>query len=67
MIATFRELKNFESHIILQVHDELVIDVKKEELSKVVDIVKRCMENVKAYAVPLVVNVGVGKTLYDCK
>ena len=67
MIATFRELKNFESHIILQVHDELVIDVKKEELSKVVDIVKKCMENVKAYAVPLVVNVGVGKTLYDCK
>ena len=67
MIATFRELKNFESHIILQVHDELVIDVKKEELSKVVKIVKDCMENVKAYKVPLIVNVGEGKTLYDCK
>ena len=67
MIATFRELKNFESHIILQVHDELVIDVKKDELSKVVRIVKDCMENVKAYKVPLIVNVGEGKTLYDCK
>lgn len=67
MIATFRELKNFESHIILQVHDELVIDVKKEELPKVVKIVKDCMENVKAYKVPLIVNVGEGKTLYDCK
>ena len=67
MIATFRELKNLESHIILQVHDELVIDVKKEELEKVKEIVKRCMENVKTFRVPLVVNVGVGDNLYDCK
>lgn len=67
MIATYRELKKFESHIILQVHDELIIDVKKEELDKVIKIVKECMENVKTYAVPLIVSVGEGKTLYDCK
>ena len=67
MIATFRKLKNFESHIILQVHDELIIDVKKEELESVIKIVRECMENVKAYAVPLIVSVGEGKTLYDCK
>ena len=67
MIATYRELRKMESHIILQVHDELVIDVKKDELNDVLKIVKSCMENVKAYAVPLVVSVGEGKTLYDCK
>ena len=67
MIATFRALKNMESHIILQVHDELIIDTKKEELEKVEKIVKECMENVKAYKVPLVVSVGEGKTLFDCK
>ena len=67
MIATYRELRKLESHIILQVHDELVIDVKKDELNDVLKIVKSCMENVKAYAVPLVVSVGEGKTLYDCK
>lgn len=67
MISTFRELKGLESHIILQVHDELVIDVKKEELEKVEKIVKSCMENVKAFKVPLTVNVGEGKTLFDCK
>ena len=58
MISTFRELKGLESHIILQVHDELVIDVKKEELEKVEKIVKRCLVNVKAFKVPLTVNVG---------
>lgn len=67
MIATFRALKNMESHIILQVHDELIIDTKKEELDKVEKIVRECMENVKAYKVPLVVSVGEGKTLFDCK
>ncbi len=67
MIATFKKLRNFESHIILQVHDELVIDVKKEELNEVSKIVKECMENVKTYQIPLEVNIGVGKTLYDCK
>ena len=67
MIATFKELQNMESHIILQIHDELIIDTKKEELDKVMKIVKECMENVKAFKVPLTVNVGEGKTLYDCK
>ncbi len=67
MIAIFRELRNMESHIILQVHDELVIDVKKEELEKVKEIVKSCMENVKAFKVPLVVGVGVGDNLFNCK
>lgn len=67
MISTFRELRNLQSHIILQVHDELVIDVKKEELEVVKNIVKSCMENVKAFKVPLVVSLGVGENLYDCK
>lgn len=67
MIATFRELKNLKSHIILQVHDELVIDTEKSELEKVKEIVKSCMENVKTFKVPLIVNVGEGKNLFDTK
>ncbi len=67
MISTFREFKGLESHIILQVHDELVVDVKPEELEKVKEILKSCMENVKTFKVPLTVNVGEGKTLFDCK
>ena len=44
-----------------------IYDIKKEELEKVEKIVKSCMENVKAFKVPLTVNVGEGKTLFDCK
>lgn len=67
MIDTFEKLSNLQSHIILQVHDELVIDTKAEELEQVMQIVKESMENVQNFKVPLLVSVGEGDNLYDCK
>ena len=69
MIKVEKELKNnnLESKLILQVHDELIVDTKKEELEIVKTILKTCMESVAELKVPLVVNVGVGKNWKDAK
>jgi len=63
MVNIFREFnkEGLSSKLILQVHDELVFDVNKKELKKVVDIVKNNMENSINLVVPLVANLKIGK------
>ncbi len=46
--------------LIMQVHDELVLEVPEDELAIVKDNVKRLMQSVATLEVPLVVEVGVG-------
>ena len=46
--------------MILQVHDELVFDVPKEEIEIVKPIIKKCMEEALALNVPICVDIGVG-------
>ncbi|MFS8501005.1 MAG: DNA polymerase I, partial [Caldicoprobacter sp.] len=60
MNDVYAELKrrNLKSKLILQVHDELIIDTYKPELEEVKDLVVRCMENAVKLSVPLVVDVG---------
>nr|MBO2493493.1 DNA polymerase I [Clostridia bacterium] len=69
MNDVYAELKrrNLKSKLILQVHDELIIDTYKPELEEVKDLVVRCMENAVKLSVPLVVDVGVGRSWYDAK
>ena len=62
----FRE-KKLESKMLLQIHDELVFNVKNEELDEVSTIVKEIMENTVKLSVPLVVDINVGKNLYEAK
>ena len=57
MIHAENSLKNFESRIILQVHDELVIETKSDELEEVIRRVCDSMENIVKLSVPLVVDV----------
>jgi DNA polymerase-1 len=57
-----RELK---SRMTLQVHDELVFEVPEEELDVMRSLVREDMENVHALAVPLRVEMGVGKNWRD--
>ena len=59
--------EKLESQLILQIHDELIVDVKKGEEEKVKNIVTTEMQNVCALKVPLVVSVGMGESLFDCK
>ncbi|MEG2116650.1 MAG: DNA polymerase, partial [Clostridia bacterium] len=69
MIHVFERLKKegLESKLILQIHDELLIDAKKSEKDKVIKILKEEMETAVALNVPLPVNVSVGESWYEAK
>ena len=69
MIRVYNELKNknLKSKLILQVHDELIIETYENEKDEVKQILQSCMENVISLKVPLVAEVGEGKTWYDAK
>ncbi len=62
MIHVFRRLKqeNLRSKLILQIHDELVIESPKEETDAVRKLLKEEMEQVQSLAVPLIAEVGIG-------
>lgn len=57
---------NLKSKLILQVHDELIVDCPREEIATVSKILKDNMENVVKLSVPLLVDANSGKTWYDC-
>lgn len=59
--------KNIKSKMLLQIHDELVFEVKEEEIEIVKEIVKEKMENAFKLSVPLVVDINLGKDLYEAK
>ncbi len=69
MIKIHNELKNnnFKSKMLLQVHDELIFDVKESELENVISLVKNIMENIYELSVPLKVSTDYGKNWYDAK
>lgn len=64
MVKVYRHLreKNLKAKIILQVHDELILDVPEDELSIVKEILKTDMENAIPLRVPLVVDFTQGYT-----
>jgi len=68
MINVNKALKenNLKSKLILQVHDELIVDAPKEEITTVVNILKANMENVVKLSVPLTVDVNTGNNWFDC-
>jgi DNA polymerase-1 len=51
---------NCKSYLVLQVHDELILDVDSTEIDKIQEIVKYEMEHVMTLSVPLVVDIGIG-------
>ena len=69
MVKVYNRLKkeNLNSEIILQVHDELILNVKENELEVVKALVKEEMENVLKMSVTLEVDTNIGNTWYDAK
>ncbi len=69
MINVMKKLKdgNFKAKLVLQVHDELVIDCPENEKEEVAKLLKFEMENAVSLRVPLTVDVGIGQTWYDTK
>lgn len=68
MVKVFNKLKlnNLKSKLILQIHDELIIDCFPGEEKQVQQILIDEMQNVYNADVPLLVEIGIGKTWYDC-
>lgn len=58
---------NLQARLILQVHDELLIECPREEAETVSALLKREMENVVKLSVPLIAEVNVGASWYETK
>lgn len=69
MIDVWNKLResNYSSKLILQVHDELVIDAAEEEVSAVSALLKECMETAYVIDVPFEAHVAVGDNWLDAK
>lgn len=69
MIGVNRELKEkgLRSKMILQVHDELLIEAHKDEVEEVKEILKRQMEQAADLDVPLIVDMHTGENWYEAK
>ena len=69
MIEIYNKINanNLKSKMILQIHDEIIIDAKKEEIEKLKEIVKDAMENVVKLSVPLKVEISIGTNWFEAK
>ncbi len=69
MVNINNELKNkkLKSKMILQVHDELIFDVEKDELELMLELVPKLMEEAVKLDVPLKVDVAYGSNWYQAK
>ena len=69
MLGVYRAFRreNLRSELILQVHDELIVDALREEADRVEVILKTEMEGAVSLSVPLTVEAERGATWYDAK
>lgn len=69
MVRVYNRLKeeNMKSRLILQVHDELIVEAPENEIEKASKILSEEMENACKMKVRLRADVGIGKTWYDAK
>ena len=69
LINTVKALKDagLKTKMVLQIHDELIFKVPKEEKERAYEIVKSIMTSAMDLSVPLEVDGGFGLSWYDCK
>jgi len=69
MVVLEDELRSgdYQSEMLLQIHDELVLEVPDGEVEVVGELVRSIMEGIVSLRVPLRVESAVGKTLADCE
>jgi DNA polymerase-1 len=69
MIRVDNRLKRekLEGRMILQVHDELLLEVPEREVETTRELVRTEMESVHSLSVPLIVDVGVGRNWMEAK
>jgi DNA polymerase-1 len=59
--------RRLESRLILQIHDELIVEGPETEADEVREILEKCMMSAADLAVDLVCDIHTGKTWYDLK
>ena len=57
----------FKTKMLLQVHDEIILQVPKDEIEAVKTLVKETMESAIDLSVPLIADENVGQTWYEAK
>lgn len=69
MVKVFNRLQqeNLQSQLILQIHDELIVEAPQDEAMRVAMILQEEMENAVKLDVPLVADAAIGKTWYEAK
>ena len=69
MIRVERRLQQegMRARLILQVHDELIVEAPEEEAEQVAKLLREEMEHAVSLSVPLVAEASIGKTWYDAK
>ncbi len=69
MVRVYKRLKeeNLTARLILQVHDELIVEAPETEANRAASILQQEMENAVQMAVKLTADVQIGKTWYDAK
>ncbi|MGI6193643.1 MAG: DNA polymerase I, partial [Christensenellales bacterium] len=69
MVAMDKALKEggYAARLVLQIHDELIVDCPKSEVKDVERLLKEVMEGVATLSVPLVADVRSGRSWYDTK
>jgi DNA polymerase I len=60
MVQLHDVLKPYQAHLLLQVHDELVIEVHPDDLERVRSLIQKTMENALPLSIPLVAEVHTG-------
>ena len=67
MIRVYDRLKQsgLDAKLILQVHDELIVEAREDCAEEVASLLREEMENSVKLAVPMTVDVNIGKTWYD--
>ena len=61
------QAENLRARLILQVHDELIVEAPEEESEQVRQLLQEEMENAVSLSVPLTADAAIGKTWYDAK
>ena len=69
MIKVYNEIKSrkLKSKIILQVHDEMMVETPIEEKEEMIKIMKKCMESAANLEVPLIAEISDAENWYECK
>lgn len=68
MLEIFKKYGNNENiRMLLQIHDELIFEIKKEEIEKITSDLQKIMENIYKLKIPLKVSVCVGESWQDLK